>query len=409
MLRIRRRFAAACTSLLAAACVLVTRPGTLRAQESLLPSTSWGFSGVISEWHFAKPIATSGGGIADVAQAAAPFQVRATIAERFTFDVTGAYASAAIHTQSTKGDGETEDNIVLLNGPTDMRVRLSGPLVGDNLLFTAGVNLPTGISHLNNDQTNVLQAVGAPALRMPVSSYGVGAGGTFGIVGATERAGWAIALGGSLEKRTEYTPVSLVFSGTSSDMRLTPGMAMHFTLGLDHTVGESRLSVVLLDDNFSADKIVLASGGATTGTSQYQLGPQFGGLARLDFGGGAWSEGAVAVSARHRTEFKDASGAPVEGSSGSYYEGSLGGVLGGAGRAGLVIGVDGRWHSGLPFTSTLVGAAVTAVGGTIGVQFPRGVRFTVHPQYGTFDTGVTNTTGVGATIALSIFARRATP
>jgi hypothetical protein len=72
-----------------------------------------------------------------------------------------------------------------------------------------------------------------------------------------------------------------------------------------------------------------------------------------------------------------------------------------------VIAVDGRWHSGLPFTTALVGAAATAAGATLGVEFPAGIRFLIHPQYGSFDTGATKTTGLGATIALSFFARQA--
>jgi hypothetical protein len=391
---------------LPAAALLLCGAAALSAQESLLPSTAWGFSGVVSGWHFAKPLTTASGSIADVAQVAVPFQVRAVVRERWTFDLSGGYATAAIHSTKTDENGEDEDNVLLLSGPTDIRARFSGPLYGDNLLLTLGANIPTGTARLNNDQTTVLQAVGAPALRMPVSAYGTGAGGTAGIAGALERGGWAIALGASIEKRTEYTPVSFVLANGSSEMKLTPGAAMHFTLALDHAFEATRLNVVLLGDNYATDKIVFANAGSQGSATQYQLGPQFAALARLDFGGGAWSEGALAVSARHRSEFKDASSVSVTGSSGNYFEGSLGGVLGGASRAGLVIGVDGRWHSGLPFTSQLVGAAVTAIGGTLGVQAARGVRFTVHPQYGTFDTGTTNTTGFGATVALSFFARR---
>jgi hypothetical protein len=171
-------------------------------------------------------------------------------------------------------------------------------------------------------------------------------------------------------------------------------------------VGQERLSFLFLADLYGTDKIVLASGGTETGRTQYQLGPQYVALTRLDFGGGAWSEGALTVSGRYRTAFKDAQNNSVMGSDGKYLEGSLGGVLGGGARAGFVIGVDGRWHSGLSFTNSLVGAAVKAVGGTIGFELPIGFRFTIQPQYGTFDTGTTHTTGVGGTVAMAFFARK---
>jgi hypothetical protein len=244
---------------------------------------------------------------------------------------------------------------------------------------------------------------------MPIGAYGAGAGGTFGLVSAIERGAWAFALGASVEQRTEYTPIALAISGSSSETRLTPGLATHLSAGADHTLGSSRLSLLVVADAFSTDKITVTSGGTESGKTQYQLGPQISAFARLDFSGGAWSDGALNLSARRRSAFNDASGKSVDGSSGTYLEGSLGGVLGGTGHAGLVIGVDGRWHSGLPFTSSLVGAAATVGGVTLGVDLPAGgtmFRFAIHPQYGTFDTGVTKTTGVGGTIVLSFAARR---
>jgi hypothetical protein len=108
---------------------------------------------------------------------------------------------------------------------------------------------------------------------------------------------------------------------------------------------------------------------------------------------------------RHRSAFADASGATVSGSDGNYIDGSLGGVLGGSDRTGLVLGVDGRWHSGLPFTTALVGAAATVGGATLGVE-TRHFRFAMHGQYGTFDTGLSHSTGYGGSLSLSFFAGR---
>jgi len=375
------------------------------AQESLLPSTAWGFAPIASGWHFAKPLATANGAIQDVAQAAVPFQVRVQLGTRWNFDITGAYASAAIHTTADSTTGG-EDKVPLLTGPTDVKLRMSGPVLGDNVVFTAGVNLPVGTTKLNSDQTSVLQTVGAPALHMPIGAYGTGTGGTFGLIGVAEAGGWALALGASVEQRTEYTPIALAISGGSSDTRLTPGTAAHVSLGGDRVIGQERLSFLVLADAYGTDKIVIASGGAETGQTQYQLGPQYAAITRLDFGGGAWSEGALTLSGRYRSAFNDANGKAVTGSAGTYLEGSLGGVLGGGGRVGLVLAVDGRWHSGLSFTNSLVGAAMTAAGATIGLELPIGFRLTIQPQYGTFDTGTTRTTGVGGTVALSFFARK---
>ena len=77
---------------------------------------------------------------------------------------------------------------------------------------------------------------------MPVPSYGMGTGGTLGLIEVVETAGWTLALGGSLEKRTETRRSrrpSRVDGG--GETRLTPGMATHLTLGADRLVGSSRL------------------------------------------------------------------------------------------------------------------------------------------------------------------------
>jgi hypothetical protein len=84
-------------------------------------------------------------------------------------------------------------------------------------------------------------------------------------------------------------------------------------------------------------------------------------------------------------------------------------VRGGPSGAGFIIGADARWHSGLTFTDALVGAAVTAAGLTIGVERAGSAtltRFTLHGQYGSFDTGTLATTGFGVTIGMSVSARR---
>ena len=79
-------------AIIAALAALVVSPSAVFAQESLLPSTAWGFAPMVSAWHFAKPLATAAGGIQDVAQAAVPFQIRAVVGGRWSFDLTGAFA-----------------------------------------------------------------------------------------------------------------------------------------------------------------------------------------------------------------------------------------------------------------------------------------------------------------------------
>src|SRR5476651_2853465 len=119
---------------------------TARAQDVLLPTTSWGFVPVVAGWHFNTPI----NGVADVAQVAVPFKVRFGLGHAWSMDITGAYATSAVYT--TKGDSSSsssgsssgnDKSVLLLSGPTDLKLRVSGPIKGDALQMTFGLNIPT--------------------------------------------------------------------------------------------------------------------------------------------------------------------------------------------------------------------------------------------------------------------------
>jgi hypothetical protein len=394
---------------IAALVAALSRPAP--AQEVLLPSTAWGFAPVVSAWHFTSALVQSTGLVKDVGEVAVPFQLRTSVfGGSWNVDLTGAYAFGAIHVVSPDSgnqQGGGNGNLYYVTGPTDVKLRATGPLLGDGLLLSLGVNLPTGTTKLNANQTAVLQIIAAPALHLPVGAFGTGAGGTLGLVKAIEAGDWALALGGSVEQRTEYTPIALVLASGQSNTQITPGTAAHVTLGADRVVGDDRLSFLVVGDGFAKDKVLIGNDSGST-RFDYQLGPQITGFTRLDMSGPTWREAAANVAVRYRTQFSDATGAKVVGSNGTYVEGSLDGVLGGAEGAGLVLGIDGRWHSGLSFTDALVGAAATVGGATLGVELPMGgalFHFAVHGQYGTFDTGVTKTTGFGGALIVS-FARR---
>ena len=383
------------------------------AQEALLPSTGWGIGSSLSAWHFNTPIAQSGGAVADIAEVAIPFRVRSVFG-RWSVDLSGAGAFGAVHTTPVSTGSATdqsgdEDQLFTIFGPTDVKLRVTGPVVGDNMLVTIGLNLPTGKVGLDGDQTTALQAIGAPAVRMPVGAFGTGAGATLGAIRAFEGDDWAVAVGGSLEKRTEYSPIALLLSGGNAETRVTPGTAAHLTLGLDRALGESRISTLLVGDVFSRDQVRFSGGGTAESNNDFKLGPQVTLTSKIDFAATGWRESSLGVAARLRSEFSDSTGAKVAGSSGTYIEGSVGGVRGGAEGKGFLVAADARWHSGLKFTDALVGAAVTAVGVSLGYEAARPsstTRFVIHGQYGTFDTGTTSTSGFGVTLGMSVGARR---
>ena len=416
--RVSRAVRTACAAAGAIAGVVTAGASSLGAQEALLPTAGWGLGSSISAWHFAKPIPQSGGALANIVEVAFPFRVRAAFG-RWSFDLSGAGAVGAVHltaNAATRGDTASGDGgdgggdrLVSIVGPTDVKLRLTGPLYGDKLLLTLGLNLPTGKVGLNADETSALQAVGAPALRMPIGAFGTGAGATIGVIRAFEGDDWAIALGGSLEQRTEYSPIALALASGKAETRVAPGTAAHVTIGVDRPLGENRWSLLLVGDVFTKDKVTLAGADSSAANNDYKLGPQMTATTRIDIAASRWRESAFNIGARLRSAFSDSAGVKVSGSSGTYFEGSIGGVRGGTEGTGLVVGLDGRWHSGLGFTDAMVGAAVTAVGVTLGFErlgTRSATRFIVHGQYGTFDTGTANTSGFGVTLGLSVGARR---
>lgn len=391
-------------SVLGALAPLALAASALTAQESLLPTSSFGTAPVLTAWHFATPIAQSSGAVADVAQFALPVHARTVLGERWTFDLIGAASVNALHV--TGGD---EDRILTLNGLTDVKLRMSGGFNDNKLLITAGLNLPTGTTKLNADQTSVLQAIGAPGLHMPVNALGIGTGVTLGAVQAVERDQWAFALGGSVEQRTEYTPIALALASGQSLTKIAPGTAVHVTLGSDHTIGDSQLAMLVIGDWFSQDQVHLTAPSTATTSSQYTLGPQVTALARYNFAASGWRESAIGTTVRYRTAFTDASGAKVDGSAGSYVEGAINAIRGGATGAGFIIGADVRYHSGLSFTDALVGMAVKSAGVTLGVDLPTtGVvsRLALRGEYGQFNTGTTSTNGMGLSLVWAIAARQ---
>jgi hypothetical protein len=393
---------------LIAVAVVAARAG---GQEALLPNTGWGTGIAVAAWGFSKDVAQSGGGLQGVTQVAVPFRLRALFG-RWTVDLSGAGAAGAAfykQAQDSSSDEGDDMRVVSLYGPTDLKLRFTGPVVGDNLIVTLGLNLPTGKVGLNSDETLALQVLGAPALQMPVATLGTGAGATVGAIRAFDGEDWAIAIGASVEQRSEYSPLALLLETGKAETRIAPGMATHVTLGLDRTVGESRMSVLLAGDLFSPDRMQLVAPTGPEESKEYQLGPQLAVLSRLDLAASAWRESAVTVNARYRGEFKDSLRARTSGSSGTYFDASIGGVRGGPEGRGLVIGLDGRWHSGLKFTDALVGAAATAVGLSLGWETLRtssATRVVLRGEYASFDTGKVKTTGLGVTLGVSVGARR---
>lgn len=373
------------------------------AQSSIVPTVGGSAVPVFSTWRFAKEITQPAGAVSGVSEFAVPMRARFIAAQRWTVDLSASMLSGSVTLKDATGN-----RTLSLSGLSDLTVRATGPVYGEAILVTAGLNVPTGSTNLDGDQTAALQAISAPALGMPVGALGRGFGATLGVLGAREVGDWALALGLSIEQRSEYTPVSLAVAGGSAQTSISPGAALHVSVGADRSFGENRLSVLFVTDGYASDAVSSTQPGAAQQSSQYTLGRQTSVLTRLEMAKDGWREFTMTADLRNRAPFSNDAGTAVSGSGGTYLEASLGGVRGDAGATGIVFAVDGRYHSGLKFTDALVGAATAAVGITTGIDWPgtrAGLRLIARLQAGQFDTGTTNTVGVGVTVAGTLTMR----
>lgn len=378
--------------------------GSVSAQGSLLPGTSVSISPVFAMWNFKTPIALDAGTLTGAQQIALPLRFRAMLRGHWTFDAAGAFVSGSAKLQSG-----SESRTLKLNGLTDIRLRATRPMFGESVLLTLGANLPTGKTGLSADETAALQVVGAPALQMPAAALGLGASGTVGLTVGRQVGAWAVAVGGSVEKRSEYTAIELALEDGNALTKVAPGIAAHVTAGLDRAIGQRTLSALFVVDHYSEDAISIEQGDVAADEARYTLGTQFTGSVGLDFGGGAWRAGQFALSVRHRGAFTDQAGVSVEGSDATYIESSWTGVRGRATGRGLILGVNFRQHTGSPVSSSMAAAAASVGGATIGLEFPstnRTFRIATQVQYGQFDTGITKTNGMGVTVMASFAAAR---
>ena len=338
----------------------------------------------------------------DASQISAPFVIALPFASRFSASVSGAAFTSRISTEGASG-GESRS----LSGVTDLRFRLTGPLIGDALQFSLGVNAPTGNRELSLEQNDVLRVVAAPALGAQVAVPGVGFGGTVGLIGARLSGNWALALGASVEHRGTYSPLDAVIAGGSARTELAPGGAVHLSFGADGPMGAHRLTFGVSGDLYASDEVssITSSG---TRTDTYRLGPTGLVTLALQVGGTGFRELTIRVSDRYRSAFSDAAGAAIEGSSGNYFESGISGLLGREGGVAVLLGIDARLHSGLPVDKGFIGAGLTAGGATIGLSLPMGGvewRPTFRYSQGNLKTGRITTKMSSITAGLSLSTR----
>ncbi len=352
-------------------------------------------------WQFAKSVPLDSLRIGSASQISVPFLVTLPWGAKTQFSLSGAVFSSTVAVDSGNGGNRS------LAGVSDLKARANVQLAGDAFQLTLGVSAPTGKSRLSTAQNDAVRVLAAPALGAAVAVPGNGFGATAGVVSAHNFDSWALALAASYEKRGNYSPVEIVLANRSARTELVPGGAIHASVGVDGLLGTNRASLVVAGDIYSTDEIRAISNDRTASDS-YQLGPTATMTASLQFNQPAIRDLVWRVNDRYRSAFKDADGNAVEGSSGNYFDTSLSGAIGVAGRPSLLLGVDASSHTGLPVDRGFVGAKLQAVGITVGMSLPStrvDWRPSVRAYAGTLQTTRISTSITGLSAGLTIVAR----
>lgn len=183
----------------------------------------------------------SGAAKRSVSQLATPIVVVVPFGERLTIDLTTAFATSTVRA----GDSTASE----ISGLTDTQIRANFRVGTDQLLFTVGLNLPTGQYSVPEAQQEAAGQIGNDFLYYPISSMGNGFAGTGGIAYARPLGTWNIGAGASLRKSAEFS----AFTVQSNDFRFQPADEYRLRVSADRPVGDGQVSLGLTYSAFGED------------------------------------------------------------------------------------------------------------------------------------------------------------
>ncbi len=209
-----------------------------------------GGTGAIVAPHFTQYTLGSGAGERTISQMAVPVVVLLPFSDRFNVDVTTAFATSELKT-----GGASSSRV---SGLTDTQIRGNFTLGSGLVVFTMGVNLPTGQYTVAQDQVEAAGQIGNDFLNYPISSMGNGFAGTGGIAMARAMGSWNVGFGASMRKSTEFSAFSL----SSSEFRFTPADEYRVRVGADRPVGDGQVSLGVAFSAYGADAVDTTSDGS---------------------------------------------------------------------------------------------------------------------------------------------------
>lgn len=373
-------------TIVAAAFALVATAPVLPAQVVVPTNAGWQLGASYEQWNFG--CCTTGAPATSVQRATewtVPFTLYVPIGDRVMVDAYAAWM---------RGEVTFRDATVSplhLDGVTDTRVRASIRMAGDALLATVGVNIPTGSTSLDADELGVLDVVGAPALRYQTPILGTGWGGTAGLVYTARVGTWGLGLGASYEYRGQYSPAQAAALGFGSigNFNLRPGQAMRVSIGTNGLAGQSAMTASVSSTFYTQDHVGLSAGGGTP-PSPITLGPMVTAEWELRAATSWLRELEFYAFDRYRFRYRR-SGQTVAGTEGNELEGGVHTSAGMSRTVAFLLGLRGRYHTGLSIDTSLPTAGIVSGGGDIGLSITAGrieLRPAVGGEIGSLHTGV---------------------
>ncbi|MFL5391919.1 MAG: hypothetical protein ACJ79G_03695 [Myxococcales bacterium] len=389
---------------------LAVHAPALAAQGKLAGFTESGFGPVFELWRFSgdgipQPTVDGSGNVrvTRVSQWSLPLTLSVPVGNRWTVDVTGAFASGEVKLSGV--DPLIGKKGYSLSGLSDVRVRATGRVVGDNVLVTAGLNVPTGKTELDEEELSALRVLAAPALSLQVPVLGIGSSGTLGVVLARQIGPWAWALGAAYEMRNKYTPIS-VAAGLPVD--LSPGDAVRVSLGTDRLIGQNGMTFGLSADFYTKDELESDPSGGAVPNARTQLGPIFTADWQFNATTSRFRELTFYAVERYRTEYKR-DGIKVSDSDANYVDAGVRAVAGVSPSTGILVGLNARHHTGLGSDDLLTTAAIASGALTLGLVQRLASIYSLQPfvrvQGGRLKSGDASSTVSGFSGGLSLGVR----
>jgi hypothetical protein len=228
---------------------------------SLTAAQSVADAAVIVAPHFTQYDIGTGAAKRSISQMAFPVVVLIPFSDRVSVDISTAFANS---------QSEAGGNTSTISGITDTQIRGNLMFGSDNLVFTVGVNLPTGQYTVPADQQEAAGQIGNDFLNYPISAMGNGFAGTGGVAYARPMGNWNVGMGASFRKSSEFS----AFEVQSSDFRFTPADEYRLRLGADRPVGDGQVSFGVSYSAFGqdiADSTTYSTGDRLTATGMWMF------------------------------------------------------------------------------------------------------------------------------------------